>query len=162
MTNSNQKEKISSLNKKQPHNVVISINTHDPYCGGAFPRESDLNKFSTGSYNYLLINTTKHDTSTVKSDSLGFIYLNLEIGKYEVRELYKDMPFAQFQEKNKPKVNQSLLVFDPECYKKWWSDNLLKIEIIESTSINKFTATITKRCFTGLNPCIIYNGELPK
>ena len=162
ITNTTQKETIVSINKEQAHNVVISINTKEPYCGGAAPRESDLNKVSVGVFNYLLINTTTNDTTTVKSDALGIIYLNLKVGNYTIREIYKDMPFAQFQENNQPKANQALLDMDPDCYKKWWSKNLLKFEVSEAGNINKFNATINKTCRTGKNPCLMFTGELPR
>jgi len=161
ITNDINKDTITSLNKEQIHNVEISINTREPYCGGAYPREDQLNKHSVGIFSYRLINTTNNDTSTVKSDSLGIIYLNLKNGSYEIRELYKDMSFTQFQEKNQPKVNQALLGLDPDCYKKWWSENLLKFEIEASSTINKYEATIAKRCHTGKNPCITFTGILP-
>ena len=162
VTNTNQKEVITSLNKKKLHNIEISINTSQPYCGGAAPREEDINKVSVGAFSYLLINTAENDTSTVKSDVFGLIYLNLKVGEYEIREFYKDMSFTQFQEKNQPKANQTLLGMDRDCYKKWWSENLLKFKVTESISMNTFKTTINKTCRTGKNPCIMFTGALPR
>lgn len=163
VSNNNEKqETITSVDKDQPHNVEISLKTFKPYCGGAFPSDQQLNNYSKGVDSYLLINTISNDTTTVKSDSLGAIYLNLKNGNYEIRELYKNMSFNEFQEKNQPKVNQALLGLDENCYKKWWLENLLKFEVKEATSINKYDATIKKVCFTGKNPCLMYNGQLPK
>ena len=162
VTNTNQKEVITSLNKEQFHNIEISINTSQPYCGGAVPREEDINKVSVGAFSYLLINIAKNDTTTVKSDVFGLIYLNLKVGEYEIRELYKDMSFTQFQEKNQPKANQALLSMDADCYKKWWSKNLLKFKVTESISMNTFKTTINKTCRTGKNPCIMFTGALPR
>jgi len=161
LTTNNQKETIISIKKEQPHNVELSINTRDPYCGGAAPRESDLNKFAVSADSYILINTTINDTSTIKSNAMGLIYLNLKIGNYEIRELYKDIPFPQFQEKNQPKVNQALLGLDPDCYKKWWAENLFKFEVTESPNTSKYAVTINRMCFTGNNPCIMFSGRLP-
>lgn len=162
ITKINAKETVVSLNKDQTHNVEISINTREPYCGGAFPRDEDLNRVSVGAFNYLLINTTSNDTSTVKSDASGVIYLNLKVGNYEIREMYKDMSLAQFEGKNQPKENQALLGIDADCYKKWWSENLLKFEVKETINITKLNATINKMCRTGKNPCISFTGELSK
>tara|TARA_B100000809_G_C15139882_1_gene532637 strand:+ start:9620 stop:10174 length:555 start_codon:yes stop_codon:yes gene_type:complete len=162
ITNTNQKETIVSINKEQAHNVEISINTKEPYCGGAAPRESDLNKVSVGVFNYLLINTTINDTTTIKSDSLGIIYLNLKVGNYAIREIYKDMPFAQFQKNNQPKANQALIGMDPDCYKKWWLKNLLKFEVSEAANMNTFNTTINKKCRVGKNPCVTFTGQLPR
>jgi len=162
ITNTNQKETIVSINKEQDYNVVISINAKEPYCGGASPRDIDLNKVSVGVFNYLLIKTTTNDTISIESDALGIIYLNLKVGNYAIREIYKDMPFAQFQENNQPKANQALLDMDPDCYKKWWLKKLLKFEVSETGNIHKFNATINKTCLTGKNPCVLFTGELPK
>ena len=155
------KETVISLNQDQSYNVEIAINTREPYCGGAHPREEDLNKVSVGAFSYLLINTTSNDTATIKSNTSGQIFLNLKVGNYEIRELYKDIPFDQFQKNNQPKANQKLLGNSTGCYTNWWSENFLKFEITEPLKVHKYKATINKMCFTGHNPCVVYQGRLP-
>lgn len=157
-----EKEVIVSLTKDLPHNVEISIKTKEPYCGGAYPREEDLNRFSVGKFSYILINTNDNSTSTIVSDAEGMIYLNLKPGIYEIREMYKNMSLAEFTKSNQPKVNQALLNTNSDCFNEWWSENLLKFEVKATETNNQFSATIYKMCQTGKNPCIRFTGELPK
>ena len=159
--NNIEKEVITSLKKEQPHNVEISIKTKEPYCGGAYPRDEDLNRTSTAATEYLLINTKK-ETFTISSGDDGMIYLNLKPGAYEIREMYKDMSLDEFKKNNQPKVNQALLNTNTDCFKEWWSENLLKFEVKATEANNQFSATINKRCRTGFNPCITFTGELPR
>lgn len=158
---SNQKDLITSVQQHQPHNVEVSVKTFIPYCGGASPREDQLNNYAKGIDSYLLINTSINDTTIIESDSLGIIYLNLEIGNYEIRELYKHMSLDKFKAQNEPKANQVVLNSSEACYKKWWKENLLKFEIKDAIKTTKYDATINKMCFKGKNPCVMYNGQLP-
>ncbi|MDG1477334.1 MAG: hypothetical protein P8Q14_09315, partial [Vicingaceae bacterium] len=159
--NNIEKEVITSLTKDQVHNVEISIKTKEPYCGGAFPRDEDLNKTSTAATEYLIIDTNKK-ISTISSGADGMIYLMLKPGAYEIREMYKNMPFEEFKKNNQPKVNQALLNTDTDCFKEWWSENLLQFEVKATETNSQFSATINKMCRTGFNPCITFTGELPK
>ena len=155
------KEVITSLSKDQAHNVEISITTKEPYCGGAYPREEDLNRTSTAATEYLIIDANK-ESSTISSSGDGMIYLMLKPGTYEIREMYKNMPFEEFKKNNQPKVNQTLLNTNTDCFKEWWTKNLLKFEVKATEANSQFSATINKRCRTGFNPCIMFTGELPR
>ncbi len=156
-----EKEVITSLTKELPHNVEISIKTKEPYCGGAYPREEDLNRTSTAATEYLLINAN-NETFTITSGADGMIYLNLKPGTYEIREMYKNKSLAEFKKNNQPIVNQALLNTDSDCFKEWWEENLLQFEVKATESNNQFSALINKMCQTGKNPCIRFTGALPK
>ncbi|MGB0887890.1 MAG: hypothetical protein ACPGSL_07190 [Vicingaceae bacterium] len=156
-----EKEVITSLSKDLAHNVEISIKTKEPYCGGAYPRDEDLNRTSTAATEYILINAKK-ETFTISSDADGMIYLNLKPGTYEIREMYKNMPFDVFKKMHQPKVNQALLNTENDCFKEWWSENLLKFEVKVTEANHQFSTIIPKMCQTGFNPCIRFTGARPQ
>jgi hypothetical protein len=81
-------------------NVSIYITHYYPYCGGAYPDESQQNNYQPlRNTNFVLINFTANTETIVQSDSTGTLKLNLAPGKYGIKEMFKNIPFEEFYEK---------------------------------------------------------------
>jgi len=152
-------EVLEEMGIIEQHNVEVQITQTFPYCGGAAPTEEMMNQSRPANGNYILVNKTSKQKSTVVADSTGTIYLNLENGEYSLRQTYKDMTFEEFYAKNSGKGN-SFISRDVDCYRKWWENNLLDFTINDTTEV-KTKVTFGSACFTGNNPCLIYTGPYP-
>lgn len=143
-------------------NVSIYITHHYPYCGGAYPDESEMNNYQPlANTNFVLINFTTNTETIVKSDSTGTLKLNLAPGKYGIKETYKNIPFEEFYEKYYVEGNDQTQAEGKECYRSWWSGLLSEFVIVDSATKIKSDCTIYDACFTGINPCLNYFGSWP-
>ncbi|MBK7129418.1 MAG: hypothetical protein IPM74_07105 [Crocinitomicaceae bacterium] len=144
-------------------NVSIKFMHYYPYCGGAYPDESELNNyfiFTNTTYN--LINLTDKTKIQVKTDSLGYLNIFLPPGKYGIQELFKDCTFDEFYERYKSKTTDQYTEDQGTiCYRSWWSSMLVEFEITDSTTVFTWEATTFSACFTGENPCLNYFGPYP-
>lgn len=146
----------------QPYNISIELDHHYPYCGGAYPDESEM-------YNYqILANATFHlynietgEKSNVKTDSTGTLKLNLPPGKYGLREMYKDCTFSEFCARYQTTAGDYYERADSSCYENWWKSNFIEFTVTSPTFLQTFSYTFSDHCFTGNNPCISYMGPWP-
>ena len=143
-------------------NVEVNVDHYYPYCGGAYPDESELNNYSIlSNTSFMLYCLDTNEKLIVKSDQYGTIRLMLKPGRYALREMYKECSYEEFAEKYKPKTLGSDYEEDPLCYKRWWASYFLDFTI-ESPEIKQvFNHTFFDACFTGNNPCISYFGPYP-
>ena len=142
-------------------NVQITIRQHIPYCGGAAPTDEMLNRSILVSSNFVMVNLTTGDKSIISTSTTGMVQLNLPLGKYIIKETFKDVPFEDFFQKNMITGKGNTLPGSEECYRKWWERNLLEFEITPNTEKHLLIASLYTRCFTGNNPCEIYTGPYP-
>ena len=144
------------------YNVQVKILRYIPYCGGAAPSEEMMNNYQPGINDFVLINNSTKEKSTFRTDSLGMYQLNLDNGEYIIREIFKDLTYEEFYAKNSITKGQYYKnTTDTDCYRKWWEQNLFEFEITDTTTIIQLTSTLKSACFTGNNPCIMYNGPWP-
>ena len=159
-----EKEIVESPPNNEPFNVKISITHYTQYCGGAAPSEETLSRLNQPEANtsFVLLNLETQEKSEIKTDSTGTIYLNLPIGKYAVREKFKDCDYETFVSQNPtPTGKYHVEVPDTNCYKNWWAANLSEFEIVKDSPVQFFNLGTRTNCFTGNNPCIYYNGPHP-
>jgi len=153
--------KTESINNEDV-SVVINIQRHFPYCGGAAPTNDMLNRYSPEVGDFILIDNSTQQHKTVRTDDTGNLRLKLSPGSYTIREKYKDTTFEAFYAIQNGATNQMYTInLDKDCYKKWWKSNLLDFSVNDSTLNEKFKITLRNSCFTGNNPCLIYNGPHP-
>lgn len=144
-------------------NVSIKFMHYYPYCGGAYPDESEMNNYvilTNTTFN--LINLDDKSKIQVKTDSLGYLKILLPLGRYGIQELYKDCTFDEFYARYKSTTTDQ---YTEEqgivCYRSWWSSMLVEFEITDSTPVFVWEATTFSACFTGDNPCMTYFGPYP-
>ncbi len=149
----------TETNELAKYNVNLTITEYIPYCGGAAPTEDQLNNFVAYSGELIVIDLS--DQSKVSLlPSEGTYYIQLPVGKYQVREKYKDVPFAEFKS-SQGKDGMYYMDGSDECYKKWWKSNLFEFEILNTDTVLTLETNISSRCFTGINPCLQYTGPHP-
>ena len=150
--------------KKSESNVEITISYYSPYCGGAAPTPEILEQQNMLQSNssFLLVDLKTDSIKTVQTNEVGILYLNLKEGHYGIRKHFKNCSFEDFQKQN-PEPTGSYYVADQSdnCYLNWWKSNLLEFAIEKEDSVHTFSAQIREACFTGINPCIMYNGPWP-
>lgn len=84
----------------QTYNVKIYFSHYYPYCGGAYPTDEEQNNYMKRSYEkFALINIDNKDTLFVKTDSAGYLKLNLPPGNYKIKEMYQLCSFNEFLSK---------------------------------------------------------------
>ncbi len=146
----------------QAFNVSIYITQHIPYCGGAYPDESEQNRnIPLIHANFVLINLTTNTQSIVQTDSTGTLKLSLAPGKYGLQEIYKNIPFDEFYAKYYNGGNSQIITEGKECYRSWWSRLLSEFIIVDPATTIQSDCTIYDACFTGNNPCLNYFGPYP-
>jgi len=155
----NGKNRIKAIENSKA--VSITIQKHIPYCGGARPTAEMENNYVLVNDEFILINKTNTTKLKVKSDSLGKIILNLKEGSYAIRETFKEYDFETFYKRETSKLNSYIIDGKKDCYKVWWTKNLIDFTIDQSQDSLILKATITEKCYTGVNPCTEYNGPFP-
>ena len=137
-------------------NTELKITVHVPYCGGARPTDEMLNKYKPVTKSFILASDNKYER-LVKSNELGVITLALPVGKYHLKELYKNVSFDEFYAKEKESKGNFIEVGSSECYKKWWQKNVIDFEITDSTTSLTANGMLYSNCYTK-NPCDKYTG----
>lgn len=147
------------------NSVQLVIQTHTPYCGGAYPTPDLVN----GSYTpqsgqrYVLLNGTAYSSSssiiqTIQLDDQGAVNLSLPVGDYLLVHPDKQLTFDAFLKKYQPENANSTNSQGKECYEKWYATPDFTFRVASDTTL-QFTQRSS--CFTGTNPCLIYTGPNP-
>jgi len=150
-----------NTSRAQDYNVKIEIRHSVPYCGGAAPSYEDLNQSYLVSGNFYLVNLITNQKTLITSNSKGIIALDLNIGKYGILEAFKNVSFHEFKKNNESNNGDYYQTGNDDCYKKWWKANLIEFEVTDNTKTQELKAATYSRCFTGNNPCDMYNGPYP-
>jgi len=142
--------------------MEVNLKVHIPYCGGIVPTEEMLNTFAPESNkDFVLTRLDKSYRNLIfKTDSLGMAYLELVPGRYGIKRAeFFNTDFESFYKKYS---NTNIEGKDrgKECYKKWFEAYLVEFEVSYNSN-RKINVTIQEYCFTGQNPCIIYEGPMP-
>lgn len=142
--------------------LEVVFKVHIPYCGGIAPTEEMLNTFAPElNKDFVLTRLDKsYGHLIIKTDSLGKAILELVPGRYGIKRAeFFNTDFESFYNKQS---NISVEGRDrgKECYKKWYESYLIEFDVTE-TSNRKIDVIIQEFCFTGQNPCIIYEGPMP-
>jgi hypothetical protein len=152
-------EADSEIVHKEEHNVIVKITGHTPYCGGAAPTFDQMNNYYTYQSSLILIDLNDNTKTIIKSSGDGY-YLSLPMGKYAIKEAFKDVPFKSFVANHEIK-GMYYMEGTEECYKNWWKSNLFEFEVTDKDSVIVLETTIGESCFTGNNPCVQYTGPYP-
>lgn len=150
----------SDIKEASEHNVAFFIRQQIPYCGGAAPTDEMLNRSAPYNEELVLINLSDNSKMTINGEN-GVYYLQLAIGKYALKEKYKDVPYHDFLTSTYNSSNNYTVTGEDQCYKEWWQSNLIEFEVIDPTKTENYHLTVPNRCYTGINPCDYYNGPLP-
>lgn len=143
------------------HNVKIYFSHYYPYCGGAYPTDEQQNNYVIRNYEkFALINIDTNDTLFVKTDSVGYLKLNLPQGNYKIKEMYQLCSFNEFLSKYQTNESGYVQSDGQNCYRSWWESSLIEFTITGSTPLQN-SVTTADRCFVGSNPCLFYNGPYP-
>lgn len=146
------------------YNIVISVSHSDSYCGGMAPTPEMLERlhYMKANTSYILLHKASGTKASVKTDSLGVLELDLVPGEYALREYFKNCTFEEFLKQQKTADSQYYQqTGGDDCYKNWWKANLLDFEITDTSNLQEFRVNTSTKCFTGNNPCLMYNGPYP-
>ncbi len=136
-------------------NVQFTARQYIPYCGGAYPREDQMNQYAQLHGGFLLIDLQTNEKLALNANHKDVFRLMLSPGKYVIKEEFKDVPFKQFMQQQR-KGGMYMMPGTDECYKNWWTTNLAEFEIVEGGEPQTFNFQLSNSCFTGNNPCAIY------
>lgn len=145
--------------------VQLVIQTHTPYCGGAYPTP----EMAKGSYTpqsgqrYVLLKGSTYSSSstiiqTIQLDGQGGVNMALPIGDYLLVHPDKQLTFNAFLKKYEPANANVKNSLGKECYEKWYASPDFTFHVSSDTTL-QFTQRSS--CFTGTNPCLIYTGPYP-
>lgn len=152
-------DSITSVDKNI--NVRIKFTHYYPYCGGATPNESQMNNYILlSNTNFILIDLVTENKTLVQTNSSGFLELNLLPGRYAIQETYKNCSFEEFMAGVDRNADVFVEELDEDCYRKWWKSMLGEFTVVADEKLELAMGTASQ-CFTGINPCTIYNGPIP-
>ena len=145
--------------------VQLVIQTHTPYCGGAYPTP----EMAKGSYTpqsgqrYVLLKGSTYSSSstiiqTIQLDGQGAVNMALPAGDYSLVHPDKQLTFNAFLKKYQPANANEKNSQGKECYEKWYTSPDFTFHVSSDTTL-QFTQRSS--CFTGTNPCLIYTGPYP-
>lgn len=145
--------------------VQLVIQTHTPYCGGAYPTP----EMAKGSYTpqsgqrYVLLKGTAYSSSStiiqaIQLNEQGAVNLALPAGDYLLVHPDKQLTFDAFLKKYQPANANSTNSQGKECYEKWYTSPDFTFHVSSDTTL-QFTQRSS--CYTGTNPCLIYTGPYP-
>jgi len=142
-------------------NIKLKSLVHSPYCGGAYPDESQKNGYiSPSGQNKYIITTDSINkssgikTSIIKADD-GLFHISVNTGKYYVFQVDKNLPLKDFMERHQ---GNQYIKADSSCFKKWKNSPDFSFLAEKDTT---YEIMYRSRCFTGTYPCIEYNGPYP-
>ncbi len=152
-----------SLDPKQEKITIQGlVQIHFPYCGGASPPpELEQGRFSpTANSSFFIV--IKEDSSRTPVDSFitdkkGYFEIKLIPDEYSIFSADKMRPFSDFIE-NKGGDGNYILSRGTDCLKEWYNTPDYALNAKQDTMIN---IIFYSRCYTGINPCLIYNGPYP-
>lgn len=153
----------TSLQKNEPvlYNIKLRSLVHYPYCGGAYPSESQKNGYTSPSNfdhyfisrDSILNSSTVHD-SIIKSDD-GLFHMKINPGKYYLFQRDKSLSLEDFVFRYQGNSNINV---DHSCFERWKNTPDYSFLVEQDTT---FEVLHRARCFTGTNPCLRYNGPYP-
>jgi hypothetical protein len=160
--------------------IIVKMLIFEPYCQGAAPEPgSEYQRYIPHRnetyfiqiYNDIQIATV--DTTLdpipgffVQTNDSGFLHLQLKPGKYGIKLALKGKPFKEFYQSCLALMdNNNIRHLDRDCYVNWWNTSERYFEVPANISgksrIWLPPVSIHKQCFTGVNPCLIYDGPMP-
>ncbi len=162
-TKKNQLEnEAASIPEVSVVSTELKILVKIPYCGGARPTEEMLNRTKPISASFILKGDNGFEKE-VNSDELGYIKISLKKGKYQLKEIAKNVPFLTYfisQKALQNAVNDPNIKIGSEtCYKEWWAKNVIDFEITDTTVLIEETVYLFSNCYTS-NPCDTYTGPI--
>lgn len=146
------------------HRVVGTIQVHQPYCGGARPTQER----ARGTFAPLASTTffvRKGDTNSPENevvahfstDASGTFELQLPTGVYSVLHSDKELSVDAFIAKQSP-TGPHRTSSGRTCMEAWYQRPDFLLSVTRDTSV---VLTYNARCYTGTNPCAVYNGPVP-
>lgn len=153
LENDTEQTKVVTLIKTELK-ILVKI----PYCGGQRPTEEMLNRTKPVTASFDLLDQNGN-TQIVNSDSLGLINLVLPIGKYQLKELSRRMPFELFYNTEITGEKSDIKRGTKLCYEEWYNKSVMSFEITDSTLTVKESAKLFSNCYTK-NPCDTYTGPI--
>lgn len=153
-----EKTKESKVTKKDKKKIKFSIRVINPYCGGAAPSdemEIARMKGEPAKEFIFYLNNESEDPIRMITDMEGSASIELNNGKYCVKEGYKSDPEMI------KKLNDSDWEFDNECLADWKNQCNQEFVVSDSSS-NLVKFTYYPRCgWEGPVPCITNAGFPP-
>ncbi len=159
---------ISNINKSKVIKTDLilvkgTINIRKPYCGGAPPpHEEEFGIFypfaNTEFYLVFENDSSRKAQYKIVTDERGCFEIYIKPGTYSLFSKQKMLPFEEFYEINKEVSNSNLMSWGKSCYKKWYNTP----DFVFTASRDTFLfVEYGESCYTGMNPCLIYNGPYP-
>ena len=151
--------------KQENYSVQLAVQTHTPYCGGAYPTP----EMAKGSYGpqsnqkYLLIKGSSYSSNadvyqSIQLDGQGAAQLSLPVGDYLLVHPDKKLSYDAFLKKHQPSHPNEKNSRGDACFEKWYNSPDFIFHVASDTT---FSFTQSASCFTGTNPCLIYTGPYP-
>jgi hypothetical protein len=148
--------------------VTVLCQTHEPYCGGAYPGPGMENghTFPMQNKTFLLKKGNSNDPQQPVLQNLltthsGQIQLSLMPGTYSLISPEKILPFNDFLATHqRGKSSEFFHDQDTSCFGQWYRSADFTFEVIANQS-NEYIFTRYTNCFSGHNPCSHYMGPLP-
>jgi len=156
---------INQAFKKYENNKVTitgTVKVHKPYCGGASPTyEQEMGYYVPLQAELHLVkegDITRTSVMSFSADKNGHFEIKVEKGKYFIFKTNKMIPLKQFLHVN---VGNDRYVYTlgEECLTKWYNTPDYILDTEKETFID---IIFYSSCFTGINPCLNYNGPLPQ
>jgi len=146
--------------------VTITLQTHRPYCGGAPPTPEMMNGIYEPLQEVVFYISPDNDSSDqkefteVKTDINGQFTLDLIKGRtyylFQGDKLGSEQDFIE-----KYSVNQKFYENrGDDCLIEWMKTPDFSFELTRESG-DGITLTQSHKCFTGANPCLVYNGPMP-
>ena len=138
------------------------VQIHYPYCGGASPPpELEQGRFSSMSNSSFFI-VIKEDSSRTPVDSFitdkkGYFEIKLIPDEYSIFGTNKMLSFEEFI-KSHNGDGQNTFSLGTECLQEWYNKPDFVLNAKNDTMIN---IMFYSQCYTGINPCLMYNGPYP-
>jgi hypothetical protein len=159
--------------------VKVKMLIFEPYCKGAAPEPgSEYQSYVPDRNNRYFIRIFKNNNRLVdetsdsipgffsQTDDEGFLHLRLQPGTYGIQLGIKGKPFSEFYRQfNIGSEGDQIKHMGKDCYLNWWKTCEAVFEISSGKHEKQFIwlppVLISKQCFTGVNPCMIYDGPMP-
>ena len=138
----------------------LSAHVHVPYCGGAKPTP-EMEKGRLDPVDTVLItkvSSRKMSMIQIPLDINGFAQIKLPKGDYNLFHKNKGLSIEELKKLYLPTNNKWYTYKGDSCLMFYISTPDLGFKVSKKT---EYKALFRSRCFTGVNPCIIYNGPLP-
>jgi hypothetical protein len=148
--------------------LSITCQTHEPYCGGAYPGPGQENGFTFPMQNrtFCVKQGSSNDSlspilQTLKTNDEGILQVKLKPGTYSLIDPDKALSFSEFLTKHQ-RGKQSDFFHDQDnaCFARWYHSADFTFEVNPNQNLEAVFTRYTN-CFSGHNPCSHYDGPLP-